>query len=215
MKNSKIKKTLVEELKQFDNHFRNQGFYNLAGVDEAGRGPIAGPVVAAAVVLPANLEIPQIADSKVVKESVRESIYQDIISTALSVGIGYATNDYIDKTNILKATLFAMTQAVKNLNVIPELILIDGTYTLPLAAKSRQFPIVKGDGKSLSIAAASIVAKVYRDRLMRRYSYIYPEYGFEKHKGYPTKEHIKCLIESGPCPIHRITYKSVKNVRKA
>ncbi len=214
MKNFKINRTLnkapVKELKQYDEQFRSRGFFHLAGVDEAGRGPIAGPVVAAAVVLPEEFELQGIKDSKKVRESLREQLFQEIISEALSVGIGYTTPEFIDSTNILKATLIAMTEAVRSLYVEPDLILIDGTYMLPLLKGKKQFPIVGGDGKSLSIAAASIVAKVFRDRLMRRYDYLYPEYGFKRHKGYPTREHIKALHLFGPSPIHRKTYKSVR-----
>ncbi len=203
-------KTPVKELKQYDRQFRSRGFFHLAGVDEAGRGPIAGPVVAAAVILPEDFELQGIEDSKNVREPLREQLFQEIISGALSVGISYKTSDFIDSTNILKATLIAMTEAVRNLTVEPDLVLIDGTSMLPLLKGKRQLPIVKGDGKSLSIAAASIVAKVFRDRLMRRYDYLYPEYGFKKHKGYPTREHIRALHLFGPSPIHRKTYKSVR-----
>jgi ribonuclease HII len=190
-----------------DAAFRTSGTRVLAGVDEAGRGPIAGPVVAGAVVLPEGARIRGLRDSKLVPEGEREDLYLRIMARALHVGVGVADVQAIDRYNILGATRKAMQEAVHDLGVVPDLLLIDAVE-LP-ALPVRQVPIVKGDGKSASIAAASVVAKVVRDGLMRRYHEMYPEYGFDRHKGYCTREHIEKVRALGPCPLHRKGFEGV------
>ena len=178
-----------------------------AGVDEAGRGPLAGPVVAAAVVLPDDCEIPGLDDSKKLSHSKRETLCEEIKSLALSYAIGIVEPDEIDRINILRAALLAMEISVKKLITKPDYLLIDGNQRTSLMLM--QETIVKGDSKSCSIAAASILAKVTRDSIMEEYHSIYPEYNFGSHKGYPTKEHYKAIREHGPCPIHRRSFKGV------
>lgn len=185
-------------------------FELIAGIDEAGRGPLAGPVVAAAVILPKDRPILYVNDSKQLSEKKREELFPVIMTEAVAVGVGMAGPELIDEINILQATYEAMRHAVADLirpngsAVIPDLLLNDAVRIpgLPM----RQVPIIKGDAKSCSIAAASIIAKVTRDRIMREYDSIYPEYGFAKHKGYGSKEHIEALRSYGPCPIHRRSF---------
>lgn len=196
------------DLRIFDRSFRDEGFSCIAGVDEAGRGPLAGPVVAAAVVLPENVTLDGINDSKKLSSQKRERLFQEILNTSLSTGIGYVLPRDIDRTNILHASLRAMERAISCLTVLPDLVLIDGPYRLSIAF--RQIGIPGGDAKSLSIAAASIVAKVFRDRLMSRYHMLYPDYGFDRHKGYPTKAHLEALASLGPSPIHRLSFQPCK-----
>ena len=185
----------------------------IAGVDEAGRGPLAGPVSAAAVILPPEFEHPYLNDSKQLSERRRECLYEEIVAGALDlVGWSSATAsvEEIETNNILQATHLAMRRAVDGLPDRPELVLIDGR-----PVKGFPYPhlgVVKGDSKSLSIAAASIVAKVERDRLMVAYAEEYPQYGFEQHKGYGTKQHLEALEKHGPCPIHRKTFGPVARV---
>lgn len=176
----------------------------ICGVDEAGRGPFAGPVVAGAVVLPVGLTIEGLNDSKKVSAKKREELFEEIKEKAVSVGIGMSSAARIDEINILRATYEAMKHAVEDLQVVPDLLLNDAV-TIP-DVPIRQLGIVKGDAKSLSIAAASIVAKVTRDRLMLEYAELYPEYGFERNKGYGSEEHRAALKMHGPCPIHRNTF---------
>ena len=178
-----------------------------AGVDEAGRGPLAGPVVAAAVVLPDGCEIPGLDDSKKLSHSKREALSEEIKGLALSYAVGIVEPEEIDKINILRAALLAMEISVKKLITKPDYLLIDGNQRTSLLLM--QETIVKGDSKSCSIAAASIVAKVTRDSIMEEYHSIYPEYNFKSHKGYPTKEHYEAIKNHGPCPIHRKTFKGV------
>ena len=173
----------------------------VAGMDEAGRGPLAGPVCAAAVMLPPGLEIPGLNDSKKLSEKKREALYDTIIAQALSCGIAFATVEEIEEYNILGATFLAMNRAIAQLSPQPALALIDGNRNTGIAVPSRC--IVGGDGKCADIAAASVLAKVTRDRYMRRMAETYPQYGFEKHKGYGTAAHYAALREYGPCPIHR------------
>lgn len=182
----------------------------LAGVDEAGRGPLAGPVVAAAVILPEGLRIEGVRDSKKVPERLRERLFLEISAKASAVGVGIVEAGEIDRINILVATKLAMRKAISALAVTPNLILIDA-LTLP-DVPVRQVPIIKGDARSASIAAASIIAKVTRDRLMLDYHKAYPEYGFDRHKGYGTGSHIARINEFGPCPIHRMTFRKVISV---
>lgn len=179
----------------------------LAGVDEAGRGPLAGPVVAAAVILPEGCEIDGLNDSKKLSAEKRESLFHQIKSLAIVTGIGIVEPEEIDRINILRATLLAMEIAVKNLSPQPDYLLIDGNTRTSLLIP--QQTVVKGDSRCCSIAAASIIAKVIRDSIMDDYHKIYPEYNFKKHKGYPTKEHFEALRRFGPCPIHRKTFKGV------
>jgi ribonuclease HII len=180
-----------------------------AGVDEAGRGPLAGPVVAAAVILPEECEIDGLNDSKKLSPKKRETLFNQIKSLGIVTGVGIVEPEEIDRINILRAALLAMEIAVKSLNPQPDYLLIDGNIRTSLLIP--QETIVKGDSRCFSIAAASIVAKVTRDSIMDDYHKIYPEYDFRRHKGYPTKEHIEALRKFGPCPIHRRTFNGVLN----
>ncbi len=177
----------------------------LCGIDEVGRGPLAGPVYAAAVILPNDCNILYLNDSKKLSEKKREELYDVIMDKAEAVGIGHADCSRIDEINILQATYEAMTQAVSNLGIEPGGLLIDAVH-IPQLEKYKQISIIKGDAKSASIAAASIIAKVTRDRLMKEYALKYPEYGFDSNKGYGSAEHIAALKKYGPCPIHRRTF---------
>lgn len=192
---------------EYDSTVRAEGFPILCGVDEAGRGPLAGPVVAAAVILPDGLEI-GVNDSKKLSEKKRDALYQEIVEQAKAWGIGSASWTEIDEINILQATYLAMQRAVEQikekLGKAPSLVLVDGNRDPKLNLPTRL--IVKGDGLSASIAAASILAKVTRDRIMLEYAQEYPEYLFAKHKGYPTKDHYSALEQYGPCPIHRRSF---------
>ena len=189
----------------FEKEKINNGFNLVAGVDEAGRGPLAGPVCAAAVILPIDCEIEGLDDSKKISEKKREKRYDIIIEKAVAYNIQLVDNVVIDDINILNATYLAMTNAVNNLETKPDFVLIDGNR-LPPQLKIPSEAIVKGDSKSMSIAAASILAKVTRDRLMLELAKKYPEYEFERHKGYGTKLHCEKLREFGPCEIHRKTF---------
>ncbi len=202
---------VFDSLKSFDMEYAGSGA--LAGVDEAGRGPWAGPVVAAAVILnPAMTEtLSEINDSKKINEKKREELFDVVINASLAYSIAEVSSLMIDKTDILKATMEAMKNAVKGLKTQPSLVLVDG-ISKPDTGGIKLETVVDGDAKSLSIAAASILAKVYRDRIMRNFDRQYPAYGFAKHKGYGTAAHIKALKENGVCPIHRMTYKPVKEI---
>lgn len=178
-----------------------------AGVDEAGRGPLAGPVVAAAVILDKSKEIKGLNDSKKLSQKRRDELFDRIINDSLTFGIGIVDNLQIDKINILQAALKAMEIAVDNLNQTPDFIFIDGNQKISLELPQRS--ITKGDSKCASIAAASIMAKVTRDRIMAEYDSKFPNYNFLKHKGYPTKYHYEMIKKFGPCPIHRKTFKGV------
>lgn len=184
----------------------NLGLSRVAGVDEAGRGPLAGPVVAAAVIFPKETFIAGINDSKLLSPSRREALYDRIVGEALNMGIGQASSVEIDRYNILQASLLAMRRAVANLTVNAEFILVDGLWTIPEATVGQK-AIVRGDQTSFSIAAASIIAKVHRDRLMREYHSLYPQYSFDRHKGYPTRAHIAAIEKYGLCQIHRRSFK--------
>ncbi len=187
---------------------RRRGFSLICGVDEAGRGPLAGPVVAAAVILPENPDLPGVKDSKKLTPRQRESLFDAIMDHALSVGLGKADPEEIDHTNILQASLNAMVRAVDALSVPPDFILVDGPYSLPLDIPHRG--IARGDAKSLTIAAASVVAKVQRDRIMDALHEQYPVYGFKTNKGYPTKAHRDAIRRYGPSPVHRRTFRGVR-----
>ena len=179
----------------------------ICGIDEVGRGPLAGPVVAGAVILPKDCDILYINDSKKLSEKKREELYEMILEKAISVGIGYASPERIDEINILQATYEAMREAISKLSVAPDILLNDAV-TIP-KVECKQIPIIKGDAKSISIGAASIIAKVTRDRLMVEYDKVFPEYGFASNKGYGASAHIEALKKYGPTPIHRKSF--IKN----
>lgn len=182
----------------------SSGINNIAGIDEAGRGPLAGPVVAASVILPVDYYNSEIKDSKKLTPKKRDKLFEVITRDAVSYGIGIVDNYEIDRINILEATMKAMQISINNLNVIPDYILVDGNHFFNCEINYKL--IIKGDSKSLSIAAASILAKVTRDRLMNDYTINYPEYNFSKHKGYGTKEHINLIKRFGKSPIHRKSF---------
>ena len=191
-----------EALKKYECEYDSYAYR--CGIDEVGSGPLAGPVVAGAVILPKNCDILYINDSKKLSEKKREELYDVIMDKAVAVGLGYSTPQRIDEINILQATYEAMREAIGNLSTVPDLLLNDAV-TIP-QVNIRQVPIIKGDAKSISIGAASIVAKVTRDRLMVQYDEIYPEYGFASNKGYGAQAHIDALQKYGPCPIHRRSF---------
>jgi ribonuclease HII len=192
----------------FEKKALQKGFSRIAGIDEAGRGPLAGPVVSAAVIIPIPLQIPGITDSKKLSPRKRDNLYEKIYDFAVSIGIGIVDPFEIDRINILQAALKSMAMAVENLFPQPDCLLIDGTFSISSALPQETIP--KGDALSVSIGAASIVAKVTRDRLMERYHQDYPLYKFSKHKGYPTKAHKQAIQKFGCCPIHRKSFRGVK-----
>ncbi len=192
------------DIYRHDEDLRNNGFQRIAGIDEAGRGPLAGPVVAAAVVLTGSTRIKGLRDSKKVPEKERESLFIGIRDTALDIGIGIVTNEDIDRINILRASKLAMQIAIENLSETPDFLVIDAV-SLP-SVPIKQLSPFKGESVSASVAAASIIAKVTRDRLMLEYHNLYPQYNFNKHKGYSTKEHMELIRLYGPCPIHRKSF---------
>ena len=206
---TRAKKTPVQWFALEDEAAR-AGFRTVCGVDEAGRGPLAGPVYAAAVILPPHCEIPGLNDSKKLTEKRRDALYDVITREALCWAVGLADEREIDEINILQATFSAMRRAVEGLSRVPDYVLVDGnrdpSIGLPTAT------LVGGDGKAACIAAASVLAKVTRDRLMCEYDELYPVYGFAKHKGYGSKAHYRALLEHGPCPIHRMTF--LKNLEE-
>ena len=186
---------------------RKAGYELITGVDEAGRGPLAGPVVASAVIVSAGVELKGVRDSKQMTEKARERAFRVIVERALTIGVGVVSHSYIDAFNILKASLEAMRQAVLALDPQPEFLLVDGIHPVPLNIPQKC--LIKGDRICRSISAASVVAKVYRDRIMRSYHRMYPLYGFEENKGYGTRTHLEALRRYGPCPVHRFTFKGV------
>ena len=202
----KREKTLrtPQEWFRYEGEAWEQGYTAVCGVDEAGRGPLAGPVCAAAVILPAGLVIEGVNDSKKLSEKKREELFPVICEKALAYGIGWADEREIDEINILQATYRAMKRAVESLPLTADYALIDGNRMPPLAIPGTT--IIKGDALSMSIAAASILAKVSRDRVMVQFSREYPQYGFEQHKGYGTAAHVQALREYGPCPLHRQSF---------
>lgn len=208
MPDSLIADSLIKNIWAFEEKARQNGFTYIAGIDEAGRGPLAGPVVSAAVILPESFDVPGIDDSKKLTPKKREDLFDKIYLNASSVGVGIVDAAEIDHRNILRASLLSMSMAVDNLTIPPDFLLIDGIFAID--ANLPQETIKKGDSKSISIAAASIVAKVTRDRIMEKFSIEYPLFGFDKHKGYPTKAHKECIKKFGPCPIHRKSFKGVK-----
>jgi ribonuclease HII len=199
---------MTADLWEFEKSLAARGCTRIAGVDEAGRGPLAGPVVSAAVVLPADFEAADITDSKQLTRRRRERLLTHIYAGATAVGIGIVDALEIDRINILQAAKLSMVMALSNLGARPDYVLIDGNFTL--AEDLPQLPIVKGDSRSVSIAAASIVAKVSRDSLMQHYHEQYPQFGFDRHKGYPTKAHKAAIAAHGPCPIHRRSFRGVR-----
>ncbi|MCF6311352.1 MAG: ribonuclease HII [Verrucomicrobiales bacterium] len=191
-----------------EKEMRSSGHRLVAGIDEAGRGPLAGPVTAAAVILPEDFHHPWVNDSKKLSESRREKVYEDLIADERVIWAwGLAEAEEVDQINILQATYVAMRRAVEALSVTPDVALVDGRPVQGLPVEHRG--VIKGDTLSLSIAAASIIAKVERDRIMRAYAIKYPQYGFEKHKGYGTKVHLEGLRNYGPCAIHRKSFAPV------
>ena len=207
LKGERLEKELLrlDAMKEFEREY--EGFGLVCGIDEAGRGPLAGPVVAGAAILPADCTILYLNDSKKLSEKRREELFLEIQEKAVAWSTGMASPERIDEINILNATYEAMREAIEGLSVQPQVLLNDAV-TIPGIAL-RQVPIIKGDAKRVSIAAASILAKVTRDHMMAEYAKLYPEYGFEKHKGYGTAAHIAALREFGPCPIHRKSF--IKN----
>lgn len=205
MKEKEIERlTKIKEIEE-NIYQSNEAIQYIAGIDEAGRGPLAGPVVVAAAIMPRNSMIEGVNDSKKVSEKKREAIYEQIIQEAISYGVGIIDHREIDAINILQATKKGLTEAIKGLETKPDVILVDAltnidTCGIPYTS------IIQGDSKSYSIAAASIIAKVTRDRIMRQWDELYPMYGFEKNKGYGTKMHMDAIREYGICPIHRLSF---------
>lgn len=202
-------KRLQPNLLKFELHAASLGYQKIAGVDEAGRGCLAGPVVAAAVILPWREDFTGINDSKQLTALAREKFFTLILERALAVGFGVVEPKEIDKMNIARASLKAMRLAIEDLKIKPDLVLVDGRQTVPLTP-IHQRPIIKGDCLSLSVAAASILAKVKRDELMKELAKQYPQFQFERHKGYGTKGHWEALKAHGPTPIHRMSFRGVK-----
>lgn len=198
----KAERARIEELKFFEKKYAE--YSHICGIDEAGRGPLAGPVVAGAVIFPKDVDILYINDSKKLSAKRRDALYDEIIEKALAWGVGVVDNERIDAINIRRASFEAMRIALSNLSVEPDLILVDA-FSIP-EVETKQVAIVKGDAKSISIGAASIIAKVTRDRMMEEYDRKYPGYGFAQHKAYGTKAHYEALRQLGPSPIHRMTF---------
>jgi len=199
-----VEEKRLEEMLKIENDLYEKGYKLIAGVDEAGRGPLCGPVVAAAVILLENYKIEGVNDSKKLSEKKREMLYDKIINEAVAVGVGISDVDVIEEVNILNATKMAMKEAISKLSVKPDFVLIDGNQMIDINIEAST--VVSGDAKSESIAAASIIAKVTRDRMLYDYDKVYPEYGFAKHKGYGTKAHIAAIKEYGLTPIHRPSF---------
>ncbi len=197
----------IYDLQAYEREY--EAFSYVCGIDEVGRGPLAGPVVAGAVILPKNCDILYINDSKKLTEKKREELYDVIMEKAISCGIGYASPERIDQINILQATYEAMREAIGNLSVVPEVLLNDAVTIPGISTDIKQVPIIKGDAKSISIGAASIIAKVTRDRLMVDYDKVFPQYDFGGNKGYGSATHIEALKKYGPTPIHRRSF--IKN----
>ena len=189
---------------EYDISVKEEGYNIICGVDEAGRGPLAGPVVACAIIMKEDFIIPEVNDSKKLTEKKREALYDVILENALSCSVAFVHEKEIDEINILNATMKAMETAINGLKVKPDLALIDGNQNRGITSSNRT--VVKGDAKSYNIAAASIIAKVSRDRFIIKMDELYPEYGFKKHKGYGTKEHMDAIRKYGPCEIHRRSF---------
>jgi len=209
----KIEKLYTERIRiynlyQYENRLKNEGYSLIAGIDEAGRGSLSGPVVAAAVILPCQLFIPDVKDSKKLTSQKRAKLYYSILNKAKDIGIGIVEAEVIDRINIAQASFLAMKKAILDLKKAPDYVLVDG-FKIP-QINIFQLPLIKGEDKSMSIAAASIVAKVYRDNIMVEYDKKYPQYLFKKNKGYGTEEHLEALLKYGPSEIHRKSYRRVK-----
>ncbi|MHB1016057.1 MAG: ribonuclease HII [Desulfurivibrionaceae bacterium] len=187
----------------------SRGYATVAGTDEAGRGPLAGPVVAACVILPPHCDYQQFQDSKTISAKARKELAERLVALEAAIGVGIVSAAEIDRLNILQASLLAMRKAVEKLPVEPDFLLVDGKFTVPMALPQKAY--VKGDSRSASISAASIVAKVTRDAIMEQYHLEYPRYNFSRHKGYPTAEHRRIIREIGPCPIHRQSFRPVRD----
>lgn len=200
----------IEELLLTERALYNEGYLLIAGIDEAGRGPLAGPVMAAACILPREFDLPGLDDSKKMSEKKRVFLAAKIKEQALAFSLGSSSSKEIDLLNILNATHLAMKRAFDNLAVIPDFVLIDGRDTINISIKQRA--VIGGDGLSASIAAASILAKVARDELMYEMHEVYPEYNFDQHKGYGTRLHIETINRFGPCPIHRQSFSPIKEM---
>ncbi|MBF2345458.1 ribonuclease HII [Listeria seeligeri] len=200
----------LTKMKHYENDLYQQGYKFIAGVDEVGRGPLAGPVVAAAVILPEDFSVVGINDSKQLSELKRETLFELIQQQAIAVGVGIIEHDVIDEVNIYEATKLAMRKALDELNPSPDFVLIDA---MPLKYTEAELSLIKGDTKSISIAAASIIAKVTRDRLMKDYDVAYPGYDFVNNMGYGTKNHLNGLDTIGVCPIHRLSFAPVKEAK--
>ena len=211
-RNLRISAPCREQLLSFEKHAWLQGFRRIAGIDEAGRGALCGPVVAAAVILPYDCYIPSVDDSKKLTPKKREIAFELIRNNAISIGIGLARADEIDRINILEASRLAMIRAINKIDPDPDFLLIDAVKLKQI--DTDQLSIIKGDQKSHSIASASIIAKVIRDRIMSVWHRHFPEYQFQKNKGYGTASHLEKLNHHGPCPIHRITFNKVYNCKK-
>ena len=202
----------LQELKKIEEDiYTSQKINYICGIDEAGRGPLAGPVVVASVIMPRDSMIEGVNDSKKVSEKKREKLYEEIIENAISYSVGIVDQKEIDRVNILNATKAGLTESIKGLEVKPEMILVDALTGIDTCGFPYQ-SMIKGDAKSYSIAAASIIAKVTRDRIMRQWHEVYPEYNFIQHKGYGTAAHIAAIKEYGLCPLHRLSF--VKNIIK-
>lgn len=199
----------IEKLKKYEYMAYQQGYQYIAGVDEVGRGPLAGPVAAAAVILPGEFCLAGVNDSKALSEKKRQSLVGQIKREALAWSVAVISPGYIDRENILNATREAMRVAIKALRPIPDYLLIDAVKIPDI--KINQLSIIKGDALSISIACASIIAKVERDDMMKAYDSLYPNYGFASHKGYATREHMLALQQYGPCPIHRKSFEPIKS----
>ncbi len=197
------------QLVAFDRERLGGRVKRIAGVDEAGRGPLAGPVVAAAVILPLEEKLPQLCDSKRLSPRRREGLYEEICRCAVAWAVGVCGPTVIDRINVLQATLLAMEEAVRQLSPRPQLLLVDGRQRIP-GLGIRQELVCGGDGRSASIAAASVIAKVTRDRIMAELDKLFPRYGFARHKGYATRRHLRALRRYGPCAVHRLSFAPVR-----
>ena len=203
--------SLLMDLSELEEALYAKRYNALCGVDEVGRGPLAGPVVAAAIIVPRQVNIEGLDDSKCLTPLRRERIFETVVELELDCAVGIIDPETIDRINILKASLMAMRKAVMSLKHSPDFVLVDGNYPVPNLTQP-QYAVVKGDSRCKCIAAASVVAKVTRDRIMDKYQAIYPSYSFAQHKGYPTPDHLRELKEHGPCEIHRRTFKPVADI---
>lgn len=200
----------ISDLNLLEDRIRKSGYHQVVGVDEAGRGPLAGPVVAAAVILPEDFDIECLDDSKKLTPARRELVFDRIVASQAVYAVGIVDNDMIDRINILRASLQAMAIAVNKLNKKPDFVIVDGRQAIS-GINLPQMAVIGGDGYCPSVSAASILAKVTRDRIMDHYARLYPLYSFEKHKGYPTRQHIDELSRFGPTPIHRKSFRPVQD----